>query len=60
MKFDSSIEVSFPLRTLIERRDSIFELPEGELHDLYAHMWESCSDVLDVMLKRRLALAGQE
>ena len=41
-------------------RDSIFELPEGELHDLYAHMWESCSDVLDVMLKRRLALAGQE
>ena len=45
---------------MIESRDSIFELPEGELHDLYAHMWESGSDVLDVMLKRRLALAGQE
>jgi hypothetical protein len=48
------------IRFLIERRDAIFELPEGELNDLYTHLWENCTDVLDVMLRRRLALAGQE
>ncbi len=48
------------IRLLIERRDTVFELPEAELHDLYQNMWENCADVLDVMLRRRLALAGQE
>lgn len=48
------------VRLLIEKRDAIFELPAEELHDAYLYLWESFPEVVDVLLRRRCALAGQE
>ena len=54
MEFVSSI------RLLIEKRDTIFELPAEELHDVYLYLLENFPEVLDALLRRRCALAGQE
>ena len=48
------------LRLLIEKRDVIFELPSVELNDVYLYLQESFPDVLDALLRRRSALAGDE
>ena len=48
------------MRTLIEKRDAIFEVPTSELHDLYIYLHEHFPDVLEALLCRRLALAGVE
>jgi len=48
------------MKTLIEKRDSIFEVPTSELHDLYIYLADHFPDVLDALLCRRLALAGVE
>ena len=48
------------MRTLIEKRDAIFEVPTSELHDLYLYLHEHFPDVLEALLCRRLALAGVE
>ena len=48
------------MKTLIEKRDVIFEVPTPELHDLYVYLHEHFPDVLEALLCRRLALAGVE
>ena len=48
------------MKTLIEKRDTIFEVSTPELHDLYIYLHEHFPDVLDALLCRRLALAGVE
>ena len=48
------------LRLLIEKRDVIFELPSVELNDVYLFLQEHFPDVLDALLRRRSALAGDE
>ena len=48
------------LRLLIEKRDVIFELPSVELNDVYLYLQEHFPDVLDALLRRRSALAGDE
>ena len=48
------------LRLLIEKRDVIFELPSVELNDVYLYLQEHFPDVLDALLRRRSALAGEE
>ena len=48
------------LKVMIEKRDLVFEVPTGELHDLYVYLLEQFPDVLDALLTRRLALAGVE
>ena len=48
------------LRLLIEKRDVIFELPSVELNDVYIYLQEHFPDVLDALLRRRSALAGDE
>ena len=48
------------VRLLIEKRDVIFELPADELHDVYLYLWESLPEVVDALLRRRCAMAGQE
>ena len=48
------------VRLLIDKRNAIFELPAAELHDMYLNMWEHCPEMLDVLLRRRCAMMGQE
>lgn len=48
------------IRSLIEKREQIFELPVEEVHDLYLFLLDNYPDVLDGLLRRRCALAGQE
>lgn len=48
------------IRLLIDKRNAIFELPVGELHDMYLSLWEHYPEMLDVLLRRRCAMLGQE
>ncbi len=56
----SRMEHVSAVRLLIDRRESLFELPASELHDVYLSMYETCPEMLDALLRRRCALAGQE
>jgi len=48
------------VRMLIDKRESLFELPPAELHDVYVSLWENCPDMLDALLRRRCAISGTE
>lgn len=48
------------LKLLIERRDLVYQVPSIEINDAYVYLNEHFPDVLDALLRRRLALAGIE
>ncbi len=48
------------VRMLIDKREAIFELPPEELHDVYLSFYEACPEMLDALLRRRCAMAGNE
>ena len=48
------------VRMLVDKRESIFEIPPEELHDVYLSFYEACPEMLDALLRRRCAMAGNE
>ena len=48
------------IRILIEKKDVIFELQVEEFHDMYLYLHENFPDLLDALLRKRAALAGEE
>ena len=48
------------VRLLIDKREAMFELSPEELHDVYLSFYESYPEMLDALLRRRCAMAGNE